>query len=298
MDMLDFRPDIILLNGDIHTVDKNYSKVEAVAVLGNKIMAIGSNREIIALADKKTKVFDLDNKTVIPGIVDSHNHAWEGGKLISGLVTFGIKDFKELRIKIKEKLEKLEKGHWLQGGGWNETQFIENRMPTKKDIDSVSKDHPVVLERIFSTSVANSKALELADITKDTPDPKDGKIGRFENGEPNGLLFKSAKQLVRDIMPGPFGSDDLGINQGIEESILIAHEEYLKYGITSVIEPGVTPAITRAYQNLLSKRKLKIRTNLMPNWYGFHIKQELEKIQELVPTLGIYTGFGNEYLSF
>src|SRR6056297_1324957 len=156
MQMLDFRPNIIFINGDIHTVDQDYSKVEAIAILGNKIMATGTNKEIIALAGKNTKVFDLDKKTVIPGIIDSHNHAWEAGKLISGLVTFGIKDFNELREKIKAKLNDLPKGNWLQGGGWNETQFVENRMPTKFDIDPVSPNHPVVLERIFSTSVANS----------------------------------------------------------------------------------------------------------------------------------------------
>lgn len=296
MNILNFNPDIILLNGDIRLVDEYNSVVEAIAILDNKVMAVGKNKEIIGLADKETKAFDLEGKTVIPGINDSHNHAWEAGSLISGLVTFGIKNFEELREKIQEKLEELPDGAWLQGGGWNETQFIEGRMPTKNDIDIVSPNNPVVLERIFSTCVVNSKALELAGITKDTPDPYDGKIGRDGNGEPTGLLFKSAKQLVRDKMPGPLGADELGVNQGIESSILVAHSEYLKHGITSIVEPGVTPAISRAYQNLYLKGELKVRTNLMPNWYGFHIKQELEKIHQLVPQLGIYTGFGDAYL--
>jgi len=292
---INLRPQIALLNGKVHTMN-NDEMVDAIAILDNKVMAVGTNKEILSICGEATKKFDLEGKSVIPGIIDTHNHAWEAGRFIEGLVTFGIKDFEELRKKISSKLSNLPHGEWLQGGGWNETQFREQRMPTKHDIDQVSKNHPVVLERIFSTCVANSKALELAGIDKNTKDPKDGVIDRDENGEPTGLLFREAKQLVRDAMPGPFGADKIGINQGTERAIKLAHQEYLKYGITGIIEPGVTPAIMRAYQNLYQNEELKVRTTLMPNWYGFHIKQEVDKIERLISELGFYTNFGDNML--
>lgn len=297
MKQLSLTPKLVFYNGCVHTVDSNDLQTEAIAVWQNQIMAVGTDAEILTLAGKETNCIDLKGRSLLPGIIDSHNHAWEAGRFFEGILTFGIRDFAELRQVIAKKLSTVPKGTWVQGGGWIETQFSENRMPTRWDLDAVSPDHPIVLERIFSTCVANSKALELAGITRDTPDPPDGEIGHDgRTGEPNGLFFRSAKMLIRRAMPGPFGSSQFGTGQGIEASVALAQDAYIRAGITGIVEPGVSPAICRAYQNMYHQDQLKIRYQLMPNWFGFHIQQEHDHMTRLIDELGFYTGMGNQWL--
>ncbi len=298
MRILSSAPNTILYNASVHTVDQADSVVEAVAIQGNRILATGSNQEVLDLAGQDTETIDLQGRTVIPGIIDSHNHAWEAGKLLEGVITFGIQSIQELKAAISEKAALVPEGQWLQGGGWIESQFREKRMPNRWDLDEAAPDVPVVLERIFSVCVANSKALELAGICKDTPDPVDGEIERDPStGEPTGILHRAAKLLVRWAMPGPFGASSTdGETAATEKAVKLAHEEYLKYGITGVVEPGLTPTMMRAYQNLYRAGELSIRTNLMPNWYGFALAQEMEYMQRLIPEMGFYTGFGDEWL--
>lgn len=296
MKIVDLTPDLIIYNGKVNTVDKNNSIEEAVAIKDNKIIAVGNNDEVCRLAGEKTKKIDAKGNTVMPGINDSHVHMWETGVMMEGLIVFGVESIQKLVEMVKERVDKMEEGQWLQGGCWIETQFKDMRMPTKHDLDPVSPNNPVVLERIFSTCVANSAALKIAGITKDTPDPKGGEIGRDENGEPNGLLFRTAKQLVRNFMPSAFGESQFGDGKEIERVIGHAMEDFLSYGITSIVEPGVSPAMFKAYQNVYEKGNLKIRTNLMPNWHGFSINEKEDFSDRLIGEYGLYTGFGNEWI--
>lgn len=289
-------PDIIIYGGYLHTVDAENTIYEAVAVKENKIIALGSSEEILSLKEENTVLIDAKGGTIMPGIIDSHVHMWEAGMLMEGIVTFGIESIDELTEKVKEKLATMEKGQWLQGGGWIESQFKEKRMPNKYDLDKVATENPVVLERIFSTCAVNSLALKLANITKDTPDPKGGEIGRDENGEPNGLLFRTAKQLVRNVMPSAFGENQFGSGKEIERVITNAMNDFTTYGITSITEPGVSPAMIKAYQNLKVKGKLNMRVNLMPNWHGFAINENGDFSDRLIGEYGLYTGFGDEFL--
>ena len=291
------KPDVIVHNGRIHTVDAHDTIAQAIAVRRGRIWAVGDDSTILALAGDATEVIDAKGRSVIPGVIDSHNHAWEAGRFFAGLITFGISSLDELKKKLRRKVAPLPPGTWLQGGGWIESQFREGRMPTRWDLDEAAPDHPVVLERIFSTCVANSRALALAGITAKTPDPPQGEIDRHpDTGEPTGLLHRAAKMLVRQAMPGPFGSSSFGQAPGAEESIVRALDEYLRWGITSIVEPGVTPALCRAYQNLYAQGKLTLRVNLMPNWHGFAVKQEREHMDRLIEEMGFYTGFGDHWL--
>lgn len=289
-------PNMIIYNARVHVVDQMNHVEEALAIAGNKILAIGTNEEILALEDGQTLLIDAKGHSVIPGINDSHCHMWEAGMLMEGIMTFGIPSIKELKEEVRKRVSVMKPDEWLQGGSWIESQFSEGRMPTKYDLDPVSPDNPVVLERIFSTCVANSAALKAAGITKDTPDPKGGTIGRDENGEPNGLLFRSAKQLVRDAMPSAFGEDKFGSGEQITLAIQRAQDEFLKYGITSVMEAGVTPSMIRAYQRLRREGNLKLRVNLMPCWHGFAINEDEDFSDRLIKELGLSSGFGDEWL--
>ena len=294
---MELYPDYIFYGGPVHTLDRNNSVVEALAVSGNRILAFGDAEDILALRKSHTKVANLRGTSLIPGIIDSHNHAWEAGRLLEGVVTFGIKNIEELKRAVRAKAEELGPDEWLQGGGWIESQFAEKRMPTRHDLDEAAPDVPVVLERIFSACVANSRALELAGITRDTPDPPDGEIERDPTtGEPNGILHRGAKMLVRKAMPGPFGASSFG-DSGAEKSIKLALAEYVKYGITGIVEPGVSPALCRTYQKLREREDLLLRVNLMPNWHGFALAQETQHMERLIEEMGFYTGFGDAWLS-
>lgn len=290
------KPQLIIYNAAVHTIDEKDTVAQAIAVAGNKILAVGDNEEVLALAEEGTRIVDAKGCSVIPGINDSHNHMWEAGMLMAGVITFGYPSIKALAEEIGRRTSEMEPGEWLQGGGWIESQFIEKRMPTKYDLDPYSPNNPVVLERIFSTCCANSAALKAAGITKDTPDPVGGTIGRDENGEPNGLLFRSAKQLVRDVMPSAFGESKFGSGEEISKAIKRSQEDYLRYGITSIMEPGVTPSMIKAYQRLKDNGELKIRVNLMPCWHGFAINEDEDFSDRLVGEMGLYSGFGDNKL--
>ena len=294
---MELYPDYIFYGGSVHTVDRRNTIVEALAVSGNRIMAVGTAEDVLALRKSNTRVANLRGASLIPGIIDSHNHAWEAGRFLDGVVTFGLRSIDELKRAVRDRAAGLSADDWLQGGGWIESQFSEKRMPTRWDLDEAAPDVPVVLERIFSACTANSRALALAGITRDTPNPPDGEIGRDSaTGEPNGILHRGAKMLVRKAMPGPFGASSFG-DSGAEESIKRALADYVTYGITGIVEPGVSPALCRTYQKLRDEGNLQMRVQLMPNWHGFALAQEMEHMERLIEEMGFYTGFGDQWLS-
>jgi len=298
-------PDYIFYNGSVHSVNSNNDIYQAIAVKENKVMALGDNVDILALAEESTTRIDLDGNSLIPGIIDGHNHIWESGLMYDGIIIFGLTNFEELQKSIDKKTKEVGKGVWIQGGSYIESQFSEGVAPDRFVLDTVSPNNPVVLERIFGASAVNSLALEAAGITKDTPDPERGHIVKDPvSGEPTGILEGNAVLLVREVMPGPFGSDDFGAGTGepsipvLKESIETAIDKYLEYGITSVTEPGVSLAVCKAYHDLYDENKLKCRVDLMPNWHGFTLLQNEKELNELIDKLQFKSGFGNEWIRY
>ena len=297
--------DVIFYNGNVHSVNKNNEIFQAIAINQNKIMALGDDDEILALTGDHTKKIDLNGKSLIPGINDGHNHIWEAGLMYDGIVVFGIQSINDLQEKIRKKAKTLEKGQWIQGGSYIESQFVENKAPDKYDLDLASPNNPVVIERIFGASAVNSLALKAAGITKETKDPEKGRIVKDPNtGEPTGILEGNAVLLVRKVMPGPFGADEFGAGTGepsvtaIKKSIQIALEEYKKYGITSVTEPGVSTMVCKAYHELHDEGRLSCRIDLMPNWHGFTLRQNEEQLDNLIDNLQFKSGYGNEWIRY
>ena len=293
------QPDYIFYNGEVHTVNSTDHVASAVAVVGNHIMATGGDAEIRNLAAEETRQIDLTGRSVIPGIIDAHGHAVETGIFLEGLLVNGMPSIKEMMDRVEEKLADMDPGAWLQGGCWIETQFAEDRMPTRHDLDPVSPDHPVVIERIFAACVANTHALQLAGITRETPDPPGGVIERDpKTGEPTGILQRSAKSLLRKVMPT--GTDTASLAGGtvdeIESLARVAMKELVKYGITGTVEAGVGPEMCRAYQNLKSRDELLLRVALMPNWYGFTLTQNMEQMARFIDEFGFYTGYGDDWV--
>lgn len=196
-------------NAKIYTSDTDNLFTDAMLVEDGKITAVGD--DAISSASGSNEV-DLMGKTVIPGFVDSHMHGLllaDYSKQISCLPP-EIGSIEELINVISEKEKDLDPGQWIKGWGYDEGKLEEGRAPTRWDLDKGSSDHPIFIARTcVHIAAVNSKALELAGITKDTPDPPGGHIVRDENGEPNGILQENARNLVIDIMP----------KQSIEEKV-------------------------------------------------------------------------------
>ena len=289
MTIKDLSPDLILLNGKIYTLDGESTIAQAMAVKDGRIVAVGSNGEISATAGPNAQRIMLGGRAVIPGIFDSHNHLMEVGAKLSQIRLDECQSAEEMMELVQERANDTPPGAWIVGQGWNEGNFPDGRLPTRHDIDPATAEHPVILMRFFNTDVVNSYALRMAGITRDTPDPKGGKIERDPDGEPNGLLRASAKTLIRSFLPRP-------TLEQMKESLWLACAEMHRFGITSVVEPGLRPEEIRAYQSFYGDGELSVRVNLMPSWHGFHDDEEEKLLDYRARELGIYSGLGDEWL--
>ena len=287
MKIKDLAPDLVLLNGNIYTVDPKNSVAQAVAIKNGRFQAIGSTAEIESIASEHTKRIDLNGRTVLPGIFDSHAHLQEVGLKLAAIRLDECQSPEEMMELVRERATETPPGTWIVGMGWNEGNFKDGRLPTKNDIDPATSNHPVILQRFFNTDVVNSVALQLANISATTPDPEGGRIERDAAGNPNGLLRASAKLFVRSLLPQPSLND-------LKRGIRLGCTEFNSLGITSVVDPGLMPYEMHAYQ--ASYSDLTVRMNLMPSWHGFR-EHEVEKhLDHRARELGIFSGVGNELL--
>ena len=296
-------PDLILYNGTIFTADETDSVCSALAVCGNEIVATGESDEILGLAAPWTKLIDLKGRSAMPGINDCHSHLWQAGQTFRGVVLFGIDSFDMLKEKLAERAAATPKGKWITGCSYIESQFKENRSFTKKELDEAAPDHPVVFDRVFGSSVANSRALQLAGITKDTPDPEKGEIVRDPvTGEPNGILHGNAMMLVRNVMDVASGMAGDGAGDPSPETFIelirTALPVYNSYGITSNTEAGGTRNLARAYHRLYGQGELTLRMALMPSWYGFNFLPNDEMLAHVIDDYDFAAGYGNEWIRY
>ncbi|MGD9344473.1 MAG: amidohydrolase [Candidatus Aminicenantes bacterium] len=197
--------DLALTNGKIWTVDPGQPWAEAVAIKKERIIKVGTTEEIKNLLDEKTQEFDLKGSFVLPGFIDSHTHFLDGGFALSSIQLREAKS-KEAFIEIvEERTKEIDKGVWILNGDWDQQQFDPPEMPRREWIDAVSPENPVFVNRLDGhMALANSLALEIAGITKDTISPPGGEILKDpETGEPTGILKDEAMSLVSDKIPEP-----------------------------------------------------------------------------------------------
>ena len=182
--------DLILVNGHVLTVDPRDSVVEAVAIRAGRILAVGSNSRIRAMAKRGAEVIDLQGRTATPGLIDSHAHIAEGGvQALYSVELSDAPDIAEVRRRIAHRAATLKPGDWLVGRGWDEGKLAEHRYIVAQDLDEIAPRNPVWLEHTTGHyGVANSYALKLAQITSSTPDPPAGTIDRDPQGRPTGVL--------------------------------------------------------------------------------------------------------------
>lgn len=278
-------PNLILYNGKLHTQDEKYPNATAIALREGRILAVGGDAEMLALARTKTEKIDLGGRRVLPGLTDSHIHFYEWALLLQVVMLEDTKSLAELQARVQDAVSKAKAGAWIIGQGWDQTSWGQTKMPTKTDLDEISPKNPVILWRKdLHLALANSVALAQAGIDAKTPNPEMGVIQRDKNGEPNGLLNELAINLVRALMPA---STELETDLAMQNAMKELH----KFGITGVHDfrimggEGGAPAL-RAFQRLHAKNLLKLRTLVMLP--GEFVEQAAK--------IGIMSGFGDDFL--
>ncbi len=244
--------DLILVNGNVRPMAGNSSGVTAVAVKGNRVVAIGSDASIRPLAGSATKVIDLKGKTVIPGFNDAHVHFLETGQQLSSVDLRTAKTPAEFVERIKAFAAKLPKGRWILGGKWDHENWTPNDLPTAAMIDAVTPDNPVFIDRLDGhMALANSAALKLAGVNKDTKEVPGGEIVRDSAGNPTGVLKDEAMTYVSKVIPSPSWDERL-------EAAQAASEHAASLGVTSVQDMSAGTDVG-VYQELVRRGTLKTR---------------------------------------
>ncbi len=247
---------LVLLNGKIWTVNDRQPRAEAVACLGSRIVAVGSNGEIRKWIGAGTEAIDMGGKLVLPGFNDAHVHFFSGGENLASVQLRDAKSEDEFRKRIAEFAAKQPAGRWITGGDWDHENWTPARLPTRQLIDAVTAGHPVFVNRLDGhMALANSQALQLAGITRDTPDPPGGTIVRDAAGEPTGVLKDAAMERmdgVDGVIPAP--SEDQ-----IADAVRAAMRYAAENGVTSVQDMSAAPEILRVYQTLLARGELTVR---------------------------------------
>jgi predicted amidohydrolase YtcJ len=212
--------DLIVVNGNIYTVNEKQPHAEAIAAKGDRIVFVGANEEARKFRGNKTRIVDLGGKTVVPGLTDSHCHIFGIGEREMRFYLEGTNSLQDFLAKVGERVSQTEKGKWITGRGWIETFWKPPQFPSRQDLDKVAPDNPVFLTRADGhASVVNSAALKIAKIDKDTPDPFGGQILKT-NGEPNGMLLDNAQDLVARDIPKPTETErEEALLRGIDREI-------------------------------------------------------------------------------
>jgi len=254
------KADLALLNGNIVTMTKELPRAQAVAIRGNTIVKVGTNKEIDSFVGEETKVINLEQKLVIPGLIDAHIHPFGVGRTLAraGLDLRGLTK-EQILDKVAQRVKEVEKGEWITGKGWDQAFFKEKKYPTRYDLDSVTPDNPVALSPVYGHSGwYNSLALRLSNINKDTKDPEGGRIFRDEQGEPTGILAEKAQGLIKRERRRYGGGPEER-----EEYIKLAMEQFRKWGLTGIHDASSGRGSLELYKELKRKGELTVRVYAM-----------------------------------
>lgn len=267
------------INGKIYTVNPKQPLAEAVLIEGNKIIFVGSNEEARKLLDKSTEVIDLKGKLMLPGFIDDHVHFTSGGFYLQGIDLRQAKSTAEFREILKNYVAQ-HKGKWITGGNWDHEAWEVKDLPTKELIDDITGDTPVFVDRFDGhMALANSYALKLANITKDTPSPEGGMIVKDpKTGEPTGILKDNAMSLIYSLIP-PASKEET------YNAALTALNHAKEFGVTSVHDITYSQDLD-VYKQLEKEGKLTCR---------IYTRMPIVDYQNLVKD-NIKVGFGSDKL--
>lgn len=276
MDRITGCADKVYLNGNIYTVDSDFSKAEALAVKGQRLIYAGSKEGAEKLVGERTEVFDLKGNTVIPGLIEGHMHFYGLGEALLQIDAFW-KPKSDILAAVKAEADKRPDGEWILGRGWNQEVWPGAQFPSKDELDMVAPNNPVALSRACGHAVwVNSRAIEMAGITKETPDPVGGEILKDINGNVLGVLTDTAMGLVWDMIPEYSEARK-------KEACLAAQKELLSYGFTTILDAGSEYTTFKYIKGLYEEGKLDIRI------YGLvNSGDSAREYYKLGPQLGLY----------
>lgn len=274
-----FTADLVVTNANVRTMNSAQKQATSIAVLGGKIIAVGSDADIKTLIGPKTKVIDAKGKLVIPGFNDAHVHFLEVGQQLSSVDLRDAKTPQEFVERIKNFASKLPKGRWILGGKWDHENWTPNNLPTAAMIDAVTPDNPVFIDRLDGhMALANSLAMSLAKVDKATKDVDGGEIVRNTSGNPTGVLKDAAMTYIAKVIPA------FSFEQKMEAA-QAATDYAASLGVTSVQDMSAGTDVG-VYQELLRRGTLKTRV------YGCSPLSEFAKWQ----AAGLHHAFGDAML--
>jgi predicted amidohydrolase YtcJ len=283
----DVPDDLVVFNANVYTVDTRAPKAEAFSVRAGRFAAVGSNSDIKALIGKGTQTFDAQRMTIVPGFVDCHNHA-PGNTLLYEVVVGNpfVVEFVTISSivdKLRQKARETPPGTWVEGYFFDDTKVKDNRQLNVHDLDLVSKDHPVVVQhRGGHTSFYNSKALEMADINRNTPNPPGGTFDRDANGDLNGRVTDRARNALGRVGKRQTFTEEQR-QQRDRDGLAYISKQFVRYGLTSVHHEG---------GNLTALQQVRARGELL-----HRVSYEASgKVLDAMIAGGIMTGFGDEWI--
>jgi len=283
--------DMILFNGKVHTIAKHKNKVTAVAIKDGQFIAVGTDAEVMMFSGPDTRIIDLENKRVVPGINDSHIHLIRGGLNYNLELRWdGVPSLADALRMLKEQVDRTPSPQWVRVvGGWSEFQFAERRMPTLEEINVIAPDTPVFILHLYDRAYMNKAALRAVGYTRDTPAPPGGEIQMDSSGEPTGLIIASPNAMIlySTLAKGPKLSLEHQVN-----STRHFMTELNRFGITSVIDAGGGfqnfPDDYKVVNELNEKKQLTLR--IAYNLFTQRPKQEFEDFENWTGSVELYQG--------
>src|SRR5919109_507326 len=284
-------PNLILFNGKIRSFAPGGSTYEALACAGERIVATGNSDDIRRLAGPDTRQIDLEDRTTIPGLTDTHVHLAEKGTAEMELVDCrdfytDVHSISDILERLAKRAAEIPKGSWIvaHGSPMQDFRLEDKRFPDKRDLDRALPDHPVSVSFGAHITVGNSKALAAAKITRDTPDPAGGAIRRDpQSAEPTGELHERAQLILKKVAP------EFNYLQ-LKDGIVYALNQCLGRGVTTVHDIVRSGEPVRAYQEILREGRMHARVSILPR-----VIESMIESRSLIE-LGLITGFGNDWL--
>jgi hypothetical protein len=260
--------DLVLLHATIRTANRVHPRAQAMAVHDGHIVGVGTDREIEKRIGPATVVWDLRGLTVLPGLIDSHGHLSGLGERLANVDLVGTRSYDEVIARVVERCRKTPAGQWVKGRGWDQNDWPVEAMPHHEPLSRAVPDHPVALDRVDGHAMlVNRRALELARITKDSPDPPGGLIERDSTGAPTGVLIDNAADLVEQAWASPSAEER-------QQRLREAMRACAQVGLTMVGDAGIGRETRAAYRALVERNELPIRVYAMA-YAGDPLAEEL-----------------------
>jgi predicted amidohydrolase YtcJ len=275
------RPDLVLTNADIVTMDARQPRARAAAIAGGRFLAVGGDADVRNLAGAGTRVLDLGGKTVLPGFIDAHSHPAAAGRLHLSRVDCDLRSIAEIQAALRARAERTPAGEWVLGFKYDDTKTRDGRPLTREDLDAAAPAHPVfITHRGGHTAYVNSRAYAVARVAEDAPDPPGGRFDRDASGRLSGRVKERAAEPFEAAIPATDTPEDY------REGVRLISKMMSRAGVTSVHDAYGTPADLRAYQEARDAGDLSLRVYCLIG--SAHLDTML--------AAGVRTGLGDEWV--